>query len=152
MTATTLKTLLTAPSSGLLIHRMTVASPNFLQLLELDHRLTALLELDSTKEHVLASPWLRLVSSAYFLPDKTRSLEAHALTRTALMRFMSMVLTPIAETLLISLCQKSLKKKIHPLQSEELLDQTSANLAGASMRMHALATLRSSVRFSAHYL
>ena len=90
MTATTLKTLLTAPSSGLLIHRMTVASPNFLQLLELDHRLTALLELDSTKEHVLASPWLRLVSSASFLPDKTRSLEAHALARSASMRFTTM--------------------------------------------------------------
>ena len=114
MTATTLRTLLTAPSSGLLIHRMTVASPNFLQLLELDHRLTALLELDSTKEHVLASPWLPLVSSASFHPDKTRSQEAHALTRTASMKFTSTVLTPIAEALPISLYQKSQKKKIHP--------------------------------------
>ena len=152
MTATTLRTLLTAQSSGLLIHKMTEAGPNFLRLSELDHRMTALLELDSTKEHVLASPWLRPVSSASFHPDKTRSLEAHALGRTASMRFMSTVLTPIAEALLISLSQKSLKKKIHPSESEELLDQTSAHLASASMRMLALASLRSFVQSSAHYL
>ena len=48
--------LLTDPSSGLLIHRVTEASPNFQRLLELDHRLTALLELDSIRKLVLASP------------------------------------------------------------------------------------------------
>lgn len=151
MTATTLGTHLTAQSSDLLIRKMTETDPNFLQLLELDRRLTALLELDSTKELVLVSPWLRLVSSASFHPDRTQSLEAHALARTASMRFMNTVLTPVAINLLISLSQKSLKKKIHPSESEELLAQTSAHLASASMKMLALASQRSFVRSSAHY-